>query len=159
MYQAPFSHPASNSSSSHGRKKQSVIPPPLSGEDEQLVGRTVVIVEDEGITQLQLKRLLSSAGMRPVGVAGDGASGVATVLRERPDIVLMDVKMPGDIDGLEAARRILAVFSTCIVIVTAYDHYKQEAFALGACGYVTKPVDGASLQPALAAAYKKFKPQ
>ncbi len=123
-----------------------------------LAGKKVVIVEDEGITQLQLKKALTKAGLEVVGVAGSGESGVEEVLHERPDIVLMDIKMPGAINGLEATRRILAEFSTCVVMLTAYECFQQEALRLGACGYITKPVDSFSLMPALLKAFNRFSP-
>ena len=68
---------------------------------------------------MHLRKLLTKAGLTVVGYALRGEEGVATVLRERPDLVLMDITMPGEMDGLEAARRILAEFPTCITMVTA----------------------------------------
>ena len=70
-----------------------------------LAGKSVVVVEDEGITQMQLRRILRNAGLKVVGSATNGAEGVEVVLRERPDLVLMDIRMPGSFDGLEAARQ------------------------------------------------------
>ena len=72
-----------------------------------LSGKRAVIVEDEGITQLQLRKLLRSEGIQVVGAASDGQEGVELVLKERPDFVLMDIRMPV-MDGLEAMGRILA---------------------------------------------------
>src|SRR5689334_15170263 len=72
-----------------------------------LKGKRVVIVEDEGITQMQLRKILTPAGITVVGAAISGPEGVEIVLREKPDLVLMDIRMPGEYDGLEAARRIL----------------------------------------------------
>src|SRR5690348_9474994 len=54
----------------------------------------VVIIEDEGLTQIQLRRICDAAGMNVVGVAADGAQGVERALETRPEIVLMDIKMP-----------------------------------------------------------------
>jgi response regulator NasT len=117
----------------------------------------VAICEDEGITQMQLRRILTRAGARVVVIAGDGKAGVDAVLRERPDLVLMDIKMPV-MDGLEAARQIIAAYSVCIVMLTAYatDEYQQEAEALGACGYVVKPITAQTLLPQLAEALARF---
>src|SRR5581483_6962366 len=93
-----------------------------------LAGKRVVIVEDEGITVMQLRRMLVRAGMLVVGTAGNGKEGIETVLRERPDIVLMDIKMPV-MDGLEAARRILETYPVCILMLTAYStaEYQHRA--------------------------------
>lgn len=104
---------------SEERGSKSTLLPPASPTEPQglastvigsLAGMRVVICEDEGITQLQLKRILTLAGLKVVGVAGDGQAGVETVLRERPDLVLMDIKMPV-MDGLEAARQIMAAYT------------------------------------------------
>ncbi len=121
-----------------------------------LVGRRVVIVEDEGVTQMQLGRVLARFGMSVVGSAMNGPMGVEMVLRERPDIVLMDINMPGPFDGLEAARRISAKVPTCIVMLTAYREYEERARQAGAYGYVTKPILGESLLPQLSAAYTEY---
>src|SRR5688572_9186754 len=86
-----------------------------------LAGKRIVVVEDEGLTQMHLRRLLVAAGLVVVGVEASGPKAVVRVLQEKPDIVLMDIRMPGEYDGLEAARRILAQFSTCIVMLTAFD--------------------------------------
>src|SRR5689334_9601672 len=71
-----------------------------------LMGKRAVIVEDEGVTQLQLRRILRSEGMEVVGLAANGLEAIEVVLEKRPDVVLMDIRMP-IMDGLEAARIIL----------------------------------------------------
>jgi two-component system, response regulator PdtaR len=123
-----------------------------------LSGKRVVIVEDEGITQMQLRRILKNAGLTVLASAVNGEEGVTTVLRERPDLVLMDIKMPGSIDGLEAARQILAEYHVCIVMLTAFSdaEYRQRAQELKTCGYVVKPITTESLLPQLEAAYQNF---
>ena len=123
----------------------------------ELAGKRVVVVEDEGITQLQIRKILRSKGLDVVGDAGDGQEAVAVVLETRPDIVLMDIRMP-HMDGLEASRRILAEFSVCIVMLTAFseDDYQQAAMEIGVCGYVIKPMTSESLMPQIQAAYRKY---
>ena len=120
--------------------------------EEVLVGKRVVVAEDEGITSLQLERLLKRAGLQVVGKAGNGQEAVKVVLRERPDIVLMDIRMPL-LDGLQAAERILSEYRPCIVFVTAFTHYQEQARHLDACGYLVKPVTSENLLPALREAY------
>lgn len=66
--------------------------------------------------------------------------GIETVLRERPDLVLMDINMPGKTTGLEAAWQILAQYHVCIVMVTAYPDHQEEAEFIGACGYALQPL-------------------
>ncbi len=109
------------------------------------MGKRVLTVEDEGITQMQLGRILRSAGMVLVGMATSGPEGVELALRERPDIILMDINMPGDYNGLEAARRILEEYRTCILMLTAYTDYAEQAKEIGAQGYVVKPIDRSTL--------------
>jgi len=135
------------------------LPFSLAREAEalSLLGKCAVIVEDEGITQLQLRKLLRSEGIKVVGTASDGQEGVELVLKERPDFVLMDIRMPV-MDGLEATERILAEYRVCIVMLTAFsdEAYRQQATELGACAYVLKPVTVETLMPQLKAAYHKF---
>ncbi len=122
-----------------------------------LRNKQVVIVEDEGLTQIHLRKTCLLAGMQVVGMAGDGEQGVQQVLQTRPDLVLMDIKMP-ILDGLSAAARILQELSVCVVLFTAYDleDYQEQAEALGTCGYIFKPVSANSLIPQLEAAYTRF---
>jgi two-component system, response regulator PdtaR len=122
-----------------------------------LRGKRVVIVEDEGITQMQLRKICLLAGMQVAGIASDGLEGVRKVLETRPDMVLMDIKMPV-MDGLDAAALILRDFNVCVVMLTAYDiaELKQRAEAAGAGGYVLKPVSSTSLIPQMEVAYRSF---
>jgi AmiR/NasT family two-component response regulator len=64
--------------------------------------------------------------------------------------------MPGAYDGLEAARRILAEYRTCVVMLTAYADCFEEAQKIGACGYIAKPLDGQSLLPQFREALHRF---
>ena len=131
----------------------------VKAEMPPLVGKRVIIVEDEGMTQIQLRQILTRAGLRVIGSATNGPEGVDMVARETPDLVLMDIRMPGEYDGLEAARRILAEQTVCMVMLTAFndDDYKAHARQIGTCGYVVKPIDRDMLLPQLEAAYKQWK--
>ena len=124
---------------------------------DDLTGKRVVICEDEGITVMQLERALTRAGLLVVGKAGNGHDGVETVLRERPDIVLMDIIMPGQ-NGIDCARQIMAAFPTCIVMLTANSdqHHMNEARDVGAAGYIPKPITSEHLLPALNQALQMF---
>jgi CheY-like chemotaxis protein len=121
-----------------------------------LAGKRVVIVEDEGVTQLQLQMILRRTGMLVVGTAATGDEAVGVVLREKPDLVLMDVKMPGEVDGLEATRQILSQYSVCVVMLTAYDEHRDLATEIGASGYVLKPITSQTLVPDIQTALTRF---
>jgi AmiR/NasT family two-component response regulator len=122
-----------------------------------LAGKRVVIVEDEGITQMQLRSILTRAEMLVVGAAANGADGVEVVLRQKPDLVLMDIIMPV-MNGIEATKQILASFLTCIIMLTAISdtEIQEQAQAAGICGYVVKPVSSDTLLPEIEAAYHSF---
>jgi response regulator NasT len=123
---------------------------PIEGESTVLAGVRVVVIEDEGMTQWQLRRVLTRAGMAHVGSAPDGQRGVALVTAERPELVLLDVDMP-IMNGLEAARQIRALYHPCIVLLTAFgaSELREEMTALGICGYIVKPVTAEALIPQL----------
>lgn len=119
-----------------------------------LAGKTIVTVEDEGVTQLQLKRCLTRASLHVVGQAMNGAEGVEMVLRERPDLVLMDVNMP-IMDGIEATRQIVAEWDGCLIMLTAYSDEQTQADAqeAGAQGYVLKPLVASEMLETLERVY------
>ncbi len=121
-----------------------------------LQGKRVVIVEDEGIIQMQLRKSLIRLGLKVVGIALNGDEGIEICLRERPDVIFMDINMPGKVNGLEATQRILAAYRTCIVMLTAYTEFEDEAIRIGACGYIVKPVDDWILRRHLRRAYSNF---
>ncbi len=123
---------------------------------DALAGKRALTVEDEGITQMQLTKILKAAGMEHVGLAMNGPQGVEIALKHRPELILMDINMPGEYNGLEAARRILREYNTCIVILTAYTDCVDQAKALGVHGYVIKPLDRSTLLDHIAAALASF---
>jgi response regulator NasT len=112
-----------------------------------------VIAEDETLIRLDLKRLLEAEGFTVAGDASDGLSAVELAVRHRPDVVLLDVKMPR-LDGVEAARRILAEYHVPIVMLTAYGYGELIARAIdaGIFAYIVKPFREAELLEALRAA-------
>jgi two-component system LytT family response regulator len=99
----------------------------------------VVVVDDEPIARRRVRRLLGGiGGVEVVGEAGDGEAAVARVVSMRPDLILLDVEMPGP-DGLEVARRLLPI-RPVVVFLTAHERYAVQAFEVHAVGYLLKPV-------------------
>ncbi|MFD4657483.1 response regulator [Kitasatospora sp. NPDC058444] len=110
--------------------------------NEQLL--RVVVVDDQALVRTGFRLILESEGIEVVTEAEDGEQAVAAVRRCRPDVVLMDIRMPG-LDGLEAARRILADGAQeppRIIMLTTFDldHYVYAAMAAGASGFLLKDV-------------------
>jgi two-component system, response regulator PdtaR len=119
-------------------------------EDDMDRRRRVLVAEDETIIRLDLCVLLEQAGMEVCAAARDGEEAVALARSTRPDVVLMDVRMPR-LDGIEAARRILEERPLPIVMLTAHGDEKLVARAVGAgvFGYLVKPFREQDLLPAI----------
>lgn len=110
----------------------------------------VVVAEDEAIIRLDLVEILREEGYEVVADCGRGDEAVQLVEQHTPDLVLLDIKMPG-MDGLSAARAINQQFDTAIVILTAFSQREliDEASDAGAMSYLVKPYQRADLVPAL----------
>ena len=115
----------------------------------EIVKPRVVVAEDEAIIRLDIVETLTEAGFDCVAQAGDGAEAVKLALELKPDLVLMDIKMPGT-DGLQAAE-ILAEHKIPVVLLTAFSSPElvERASAAGVFNYVVKPFNPANLIPAL----------
>lgn len=110
----------------------------------------VLIAEDEAIIRLDLKEMLEEDGFEVVGEAADGDAAVRLALEREPDLVILDVKMPG-MDGLSAAEKINESSPAAIVILTAFSQKElvQRAADAGAMGYLVKPFQKSDLMPAI----------
>jgi DNA-binding NarL/FixJ family response regulator len=114
----------------------------------------VVLAEDQTLVRAGLRGLLDATDdIEVVGEAADGAAAVDAVRTQRPDVVLMDVRMPV-LDGLEATRRIVAdehLRTTRVIVLTTFelDEYVFQALQLGASGFLTKDVDADGLRQAV----------
>ncbi|MFI9785108.1 response regulator [Kitasatospora sp. NPDC051984] len=118
----------------------STLPPPR-----------VLIADDQELIRTGFRLILTARGIDVVGEAADGAEAVALAARLRPDVVLMDIRMPV-LDGLEAARRILARQPDCrVLMLTTFDldRYVYAALSLGASGFLLKDVTAAHLAAAV----------
>lgn len=117
----------------------------------------VVVADDEQLTREELCYLLGElGGMDVVAQAGNGLEALETVARLNPDLVFLDIQMPG-LTGFEVARRLLALEQgPSVVFVTAFDQYAIEAFEVEAVDYLVKPVDAVRLETAIARARKRL---
>jgi DNA-binding NarL/FixJ family response regulator len=112
-----------------------------------------VIADDQALVRSGFRMILGAAGIPVVGEVSDGGQALAAVFQHRPDVVLMDIRMPG-MDGLEATRRILAepAGAGCrIIILTTFDldQYVYAALTLGASGFLLKDVSPEQLVDAV----------
>jgi DNA-binding NarL/FixJ family response regulator len=103
----------------------------------------VVVADDQGLVRTGFRMILNADGIEVVAEATNGVEAVEAVRRTRPDVVLMDVRMP-EMDGLEATRRILTGTATAprVIILTTFDldHYVYAALSAGASGFLLKDV-------------------
>jgi response regulator NasT len=116
-----------------------------------------VIAEDEALIRLDLKEMLQEEGYDVVGEAGDGESAVKLAAELKPDLVMLDVKMPV-LDGISAAERITADRLAAVVMLTAFSQRElvARASAAGAMAYLVKPFTKADLVPAIEMAVSRY---
>jgi AmiR/NasT family two-component response regulator len=121
------------------------------------VATTVVLAEDEAIVRLDLRELLAEEGYEIVGETGRGDEAVELVRRHQPDLVILDIKMPG-MDGLSAAHAINAERRTAVLILTAFSQRDliEQARDAGALAYLVKPFQKEELLPAIEVALARF---
>jgi response regulator NasT len=117
----------------------------------------VVIAEDEALIRLDLKEMLEEDGYAVVGEAGDGETAVRLAAELKPDLVILDVKMP-ILDGISAAERIAAERIAPVVILTAFSQRElvERARDAGAMAYLVKPFTLADLVPAIEMAVSRY---
>ncbi len=122
--------------------------------------KRVVIAEDEAIIRLDLKEILESEGYDVVGETGRGDEAIDLVAHHRPDLAILDVKMPG-LDGIEAARRITSEHRTAALILTAFSQRNliEDARDAGVAAYLVKPFQRSELIPAIEVAIARFEEQ
>ena len=117
----------------------------------------VVIAEDEALIRLDLREMLEEEGYVVAGEAGDGETAIRLAAELRPDLVILDVKMPG-LDGISAAERITEGLLAPVIILTAFSQRDlvQRASEAGAMAYLIKPFTKADLVPAIEVAASRF---
>lgn len=129
----------------------------MSTPPPEPVVRRVVIAEDEALIRMDLAEMLGEQGYEVVGQAGDGARAVELAEELRPDLVILDVKMPV-LDGIAAAERIAAARIAPVVILTAFSQRElvDRARDAGAMAYLVKPFSASDLVPAIEMAVSRF---
>jgi two-component system LytT family response regulator/two-component system response regulator LytT len=122
-----------------------------------VTGLRTVVVDDEQLARDELGYLLGRiGGVEVIGQAGNGVEALSTIDRLQPDLIFLDVQMPG-LTGFEVARRLLDTGAgSHIIFVTAYDQHAIEAFEVNAVDYLLKPVDPARLETALQRARRRI---
>lgn len=118
----------------------------------------VVVAEDEAIIRMDLRELLQEEGYEVVAECGRGDEAVELVREHRPDVALLDIKMPG-MDGISAARAIAGERLAAVVLVSAFSQREliEEASDAGVHGYVVKPFERHDLAPAIEVALARFR--
>jgi CheY-like chemotaxis protein len=103
----------------------------------------ILVVEDEGIVALELRNRLQGMGYHIAGVADSGEHAIEKAARLKPDLILMDIKLKGQMDGVMAAEQIRINFDIPIIYLTAYadEHTLQRAKITTPYGYVLKPFE------------------
>jgi response regulator NasT len=121
------------------------------------MGLRIVVAEDEAIIRLDLVELLKESGFDVVAQTNRGDEVLALVDEHKPDVVILDVKMPG-LDGISATAQINELQSTAVIILSAFSQQDllDQAQQAGAQGYLVKPFHKSDLIPAIETAHARF---
>ncbi|KAA2261608.1 response regulator [Solihabitans fulvus] len=126
-------------------------------QEAQIVQRRVLVAEDEALIRLDLVEMLREEGYEVAGEAADGEEAVRLATELRPDLVILDIKMPG-VDGIEAASVIAGGRIAPVVMLTAFSQRDlvERARDAGAMAYLVKPFAKRDLVPAIELAMSRF---
>lgn len=118
----------------------------------------VLIAEDDTVIAMDLREALESLGHQVIGEASTGVEALRLARELKPDLLLLDIKMP-ELDGIEVAARILAEYPLAVIMLTAYtdEVLIQRAEKAGALAYLVKPIQEEALKPAIRVAMARFK--
>jgi len=117
----------------------------------------VIIADDESLIRMDLREMLTNLGYLVIGEVGDGRSAVNLARELRPDVVVMDIKMP-DMDGIDAAKALTEERISPVLLLTAYSQQEliERAKDAGVVGYIVKPFRESDLAPAIEVAVARF---
>ncbi len=126
-------------------------------EPKALESLRIVIADDEPIIRLDLRKTLENMGHQVVGEAGDGAKAVEIARELKPDIIILDIKMP-ELDGIEAAKMLTTEGVAPVLLLTAYSQKDlvDRAKDAGVFAYLVKPFKEADLLPAMEIAISRY---
>ncbi len=129
----------------------------MTADDKSQARKRVVIAEDEALIRMDLAEMLQEEGYDVVGQAGNGEEAVKLAAEHRPDLVILDVKMPV-LDGISAAERIGAEKIAPVLMLTAFSQRElvERARDAGAMAYLVKPFSKADLAPAIEMATSRY---
>jgi AmiR/NasT family two-component response regulator len=118
----------------------------------------ILVAEDEAISRMDLCEMLENLGYTVVGQAGDGVAAVNLARTLKPDLVVMDIKMP-ELDGIAAAETLAEERSVPVLLLTAYSdrEFVDRAVDAGVMGYLVKPFAEAQLKPAIEVALERWR--
>src|SRR5689334_22150647 len=118
----------------------------------------IMVVDDDSLIRMDLRDMLGRMGYLVVGEAGDAQSAINAARTLRPDLVIMDIRMGGDLDGIDAAGRLAAEQISPVLLVTAFSDVDlvQRAKEAGVVGYVLKPFSEGELHAAVEITLARF---
>jgi CheY-like chemotaxis protein len=127
-----------------------------------LLSPKILIVENERIVADDIKQRLEDLGYEVIGISGNGNDALKKTGEIKPDLILMDIILTGEVDGIETAQQISELYSVPFIYLTAYydDEILKRASLTQPAGYITKPFDSVGLHAAIQMAIykqKKFK--
>jgi len=119
----------------------------------------ILIVEDEHIVAMGIKRMLKDLGYTVTGIASSGEDAISKAESTFPDLVLMDIMLKGELDGVEAAKEIKERFDIPVVYLTAYSdsNILERVKMTGPYGYIVKPFDEKDLHSSIEIALYRYR--
>lgn len=110
--------------------------------------KNILIVEDEAVYALTLKIMLSKAGFNIIGIAAKGEIAINEAVNKKPDILLMDIRLAGELDGIETVKRIKKEIDIPVIFMTAYAEksIEEKALKLQPLGFLIKPLNCSDIE-------------